>query len=156
MPSTPTPPAASAVRASEQRPSPLAGELRISIGRMNRQIKARRGDADLPDPQFSVLVVLSKNGPLSPGAIADHEHVQPPSMTRTVNALAELGLVAKTEHPTDGRQVVVTLTPAGEAEVRETRRRRDTWLAQRLTSLTPEERSTLAEASQLLRRIAAG
>jgi DNA-binding MarR family transcriptional regulator len=50
----------------------------------------------------------------------------------------------------------VSLTEPGEAEVRETRRRRDAWLADQLETLTPEERRTLAQAAVLLRRIAAG
>jgi DNA-binding MarR family transcriptional regulator len=146
---TPVPTAASC------RPTTLAGELRVAISASARRIRSRRGAADLPDPQFNVLAILLRQGPLTPGALADAEHVQPPSMTRTVNALVDLGFVAKSEHPTDGRQVVVSLTETGEAEVRETRRRRDAWLAQQLTSLTPDERSTLAEAAQLLRKIAA-
>lgn len=150
----PTP--ASATRsAASCRPTTLAGELRVAISASARRIRSRRGAADLPDPQFNVLAILLRQGPLTPGSLADAEHVQPPSMTRTVNALVDLGFVAKSEHPTDGRQVVVSLTEAGEAEVRETRRRRDAWLAQQLTSLTPDERSTLAEAAQLLRKIAA-
>ena len=76
-------------------------------------------------------------------------------MTRTVNGLVELGLVAKAEHPTDGRQVVVSLTDAGVAEVDETRRRRDAWLADRLDTMTPDERTLLVDAAELLRRIAA-
>ncbi|HEY0118750.1 MAG TPA: MarR family transcriptional regulator [Cellulomonas sp.] len=142
-----------APRAAECRPSTLAGELRVALGRTTRQLRSRRGDADLPDPQFNVLAMLLKQGPLTPGALAEQEHVQPPSMTRTVNALVQLGLVSKAEHPTDGRLVVVSLTDAGAAEVRETRRRRDAWLAQRLSTLTAQERSTLAEAARLLRRI---
>ena len=67
----------------------------------------------------------------------------------------ELGLVAKAEHPTDGRQVVVSLTDAGVAEVDETRRRRDAWLADRLRQMTQDERALLADAAELLRRIAA-
>ncbi|WP_448059168.1 MarR family winged helix-turn-helix transcriptional regulator [Cellulomonas hominis] len=143
----------SAPRAAECRPSTLAGELRVALGRTTRQLRSRRGDADLPDPQFNVLAMLLKQGPLTPGALAEQEHVQPPSMTRTVNALVRLGLVSKAEHPTDGRLVVVSLTDSGAAEVRETRRRRDAWLAQRLSTLTAQERSTLAEAARLLRRI---
>jgi DNA-binding MarR family transcriptional regulator len=75
-------------------------------------------------------------------------------MTRTVAALAELGLVTRTEHPADRRQVLVALTPAGTATVRETRRRRDAWLARRLAALTPAEREDLARAAEILRRIA--
>lgn len=134
----------------------LAGELRVALAKSTRRIRSRRGAADLPDPQFNVLAILLREGPLTPGALADAEHVQPPSMTRTVNALVELGFVRKSEHPTDGRQVVVSLTGPGEAEVRETRRRRDAWLADQLETLTPEERRTLAQAAVLLRRIAAG
>lgn len=136
--------------------SALAGELRVALARSTRRIRSRRGAADLPDPQFTVLAVLLREGPLSPGALADGEHVQPPTMTRTVNALVDLGFVRKSEHPTDGRQVVVSLTEAGEAEVRETRRRRDAWLADQLDLLTGDERETLADAAELLRRIAAG
>jgi len=134
----------------------LAGELRVALAKSSRRIRSRRGGADLPDPQFNVLAILLREGPLSPGALADAEHVQPPSMTRTVNALVELGFVQKSEHPTDGRQVVVSLTAPGEAEVRETRRRRDAWLAAQLDTLTDDERRTLAQAAVLLRRIAAG
>ena len=138
------------------RDSELAADLRRALGSSTRRIRSRRGAADLPDPQFNVLAILLREGPLTPGALADAEHVQPPSMTRTVNALVALGFVAKSEHPTDGRLVVVSLTPAGEAEVRETRRRRDAWLAEQLGTMTADERRTLAEAAVLLRRIAAG
>lgn len=134
----------------------LAGELRVALAASTRRIRSRRGAADLPDPQFNVLAILLREGPLTPGALADVEHVQPPSMTRTVNALVQLGLVQKSEHPTDGRLVVVSLTTAGEAEVRETRRRRDAWLAARLDTLTDDERQVLAQAATLLRRVASG
>ncbi|WP_169164545.1 MarR family winged helix-turn-helix transcriptional regulator [Cellulomonas taurus] len=137
------------------RPGALAGELRGAIGVSHRRIRSRRGAADLPDAQFTVLAVLLREGPLTPGALADREHVQPPTMTRTVNTLVDLGFVTKEPHPTDGRLVMVRLTAAGESEVRETRRRRDDWLAQQLKKLTAEERSTLAEAAVLLRRITA-
>ncbi|WP_309133861.1 MarR family transcriptional regulator [Cellulomonas sp.] len=133
----------------------LAAELRVSLGRATRRIKGERGDAGLSDPQFNVLAILLREGPMSPGALADLERIQPPSMTRTVNCLVERGLVRKDEHPTDGRQVVVTLTEAGEAEVAETRRRRDAWLSARLAGLTAAERTTLVQAAELLRRIAA-
>ena len=135
--------------------SALAGELRIAVGRASRRIRAERGEAGLTDPQFTVLAWLTKDGPLAPGQLAERERIQPPSMTRTVNGLVELGLVAKSEHPTDGRQVVVTLTEAGVAEVNETRRRRDAWLAERLSKMTKDERTLLADAAELLRRIAA-
>jgi len=132
----------------------LAGELRVALGQAARRIRQQRGDAGLTDPQYNVLLWLTKKGPLTPGQLADLERIQPPSMTRTVNGLVELGLVGKTEHPTDGRQVVVTLSDLGVAEVAETRRRRDAWLTQRLQEMSPDERRLLTDAVELLRRIA--
>jgi DNA-binding MarR family transcriptional regulator len=120
-----------------------------------RRLRAEKSDTDLTDAQYSVLAVLDRHGPMSPGELAEHERVQPPSMTRTVAALAELGLVTRAAHPVDRRQVVVTLAPEGAAVVRETHRRRDAWLARRLAELTPRERAVLAEASEILRRVAA-
>jgi DNA-binding MarR family transcriptional regulator len=75
-------------------------------------------------------------------------------MTRTLATLTEAGLVTREAHPADGRQVIVRLTPQGRATVRETRRRRDVWLARRLADLEPAERQVLADAAHLLRRIA--
>ncbi|ROS21751.1 MarR family winged helix-turn-helix transcriptional regulator [Cellulomonas sp. PhB150] len=136
-------------------PTPsLASELRVAVGRASRRIRAERGEAGLPDNQFSVLLWIEKRGPLTPGQLAELERIQPPSMTRTVNCLAEDGLVSKAAHPTDGRAVVVSLTAAGKAEITETRRRRDTWLAVRLENLTADEQAHLAAATEILRRLA--
>ncbi|HWJ84035.1 MAG TPA: MarR family transcriptional regulator [Cellulomonas sp.] len=136
-------------------PTPsLASELRVAVGRASRRIRAERGEAGLPDNQFSVLLWIEKRGPLTPGQLAELERIQPPSMTRTVNCLADDGLVSKQAHPTDGRAVVVSLTDAGRSEIAETRRRRDTWLAERLATLTADERAHLAAATEILRRLA--
>ena len=132
----------------------LASELRVSVGRASRRIRAERGEAGLPDNQFSVLLWIEKRGPLTPGQLAELERIQPPSMTRTVNCLADAGLVSKDAHPTDGRAVVVTLTGQGRGEIAETRRRRDTWLEKHLATLTADERVHLTAAADILRRLA--
>ncbi len=135
-------------------PATLSSELRVSVGRFVRRLRAERGEADLTGGQFSVLTTLHSHGDLTPGALAQRERVKPPSMTRTVNALAELGMVEKVEDPTDRRLVVVRLTEAGHREVAETRRRRDAWLAQQLGRLSVEDRAVLARAHELLLELA--
>jgi len=132
----------------------LAAELRMAIMRTSRRLRQERSTDDVTPGQYSVLAVLDRHGPCTPRELAAHEKVQPPSMTRTVAALAELGLVGRTEHPTDGRQVLVSLSAEGRVVVSETRRRRDAWLARRLAELTPAERDTLADAAALLLRVA--
>ncbi|KQX62780.1 hypothetical protein ASD06_12165 [Angustibacter sp. Root456] len=132
----------------------LAVELRHAIMRASRRVRQERSVDDVTPGQYSVLAGLDVHGPLTPREIAAHEKVQPPSMTRTITALEELGLVSRTDHPTDGRQVLVALTPEGSTVVRETRKRRDAWLAKRLAELSPDERDTLARAAEILQRMA--
>ncbi len=135
-------------------PAPLAAELRVGAMRMARRLRRERSSTDITDAQYSVLACLDRRGPQTLRSLADHENVQPPSMTRTVTALEVAGLARRTPHPGDGRQLLVVLTPAGATHVAETRRRRDAWLAGQLAALTPEDRATLARAAALLQEIA--
>ncbi|MBO1752196.1 MarR family transcriptional regulator [Actinotalea sp. BY-33] len=137
------------------RPASLAGDLRVALTHTVRRLRMERSDETITDGQYAVLAALSNRGAMTPSALAEHEHVQPPPMTRTLNALVAAGLVQREEHPTDRRQVLMSITEAGEAEVRETRRRRNAWLADRLAELDPAEREVLAQAAVLLRKLVA-
>ena len=139
---------------SAELPSDLAATLRIALARSWRRMRAERGGAELPDVQLSILVRLVREGSTTPGAIAEYHGIRPPSATRAVQHLEELGLATRTEHPTDRRQVVVSVTDAGRDEVRETMRRRDAWLTRELAALSAAERETLARAATILTTIA--
>jgi len=132
----------------------LAADLRIALMRAVRRLRAERADAELSDGHYSVLAYLDRNGPSTPRQLATFERVQPPSMTRTIAALVDGGFAIRTDHPQDGRQVLVSLTDTGRHTVRETRRRRDGWLTRRLADLDPGERAVLTTATDILRRIA--
>jgi DNA-binding MarR family transcriptional regulator len=133
----------------------LAVDLRIALLRTARRLRSMKSLDELSDGQFSVLAQLHVQGPRTPGELAEAEHVRPPSMTRTIAGLADAGLVQRTDHPTDRRQVLISVTDSGRATVEETRRRRAQWLSRRLDLLTPAERETLADAAAILRRVAA-
>jgi len=112
-----------------------------------------RADTTLSLGQLAALGTLDRHGAMTPGELAAHERVQPPSMTRIVKALEETGYVTRTAHPTDGRQVVVALTEQGARLLKEDRRQREAWLAQRLRDLSPEERDLLHQAAEVLERL---
>jgi DNA-binding MarR family transcriptional regulator len=131
----------------------LAAELRTSVMRLARRLRRMRADTAISLGQLAALGTLDRHGPMAPGELAAHERVQPPSMTRIINALSETGYVSRTPHATDGRQVVVSLTPAGERMLREDRRKREAWLAQRLRDLAPEDRDLLHRAAEVLDRL---
>src|SRR5690625_7341005 len=133
----------------------LAVELRVTAVHLYRRLRAELSTDKVSSAQFSVLSMLDRQGPATPREIADHERVQPPSMTRTIGLLAELELIERTDHPDDGRQVLISLTLKGKTLVDETRKRSDAWLARQLNELTPAERATLADATEILRRLTA-
>ena len=79
---------------------------------------------------------------------------QPPSMTRVIAALEELGYVSRRPHPTDGRQAIVTLTEEAIAFHNAQISAREAWLDKRLAELDPEERELLARAADIIDRMA--
>jgi DNA-binding MarR family transcriptional regulator len=132
----------------------LASRLRLSVMRLARRMRAQRADTMLTLSQLAALSTLDRHGALSPGELAAHEKISPPSMTRLLGVLETGGLVARTAHPTDRRQVLLAVSPAGQALLKEDRRRRDVWLAQRLQDLPADELQVLRRAAGILDRLA--
>ena len=131
----------------------LSSELRLGVMRLARRLRQQRTDESYTPSQLSALAALDRHGALTPGELAAHEHMQPPSMTRIVAALEAADLVTRADHPTDGRLVVLTVTPAGAALLAADRRRRDAWLTKRLAELSPDELSALRAAAPVLERL---
>ncbi len=134
--------------------SGLAATLRVSVARLNRRFRTEHADdVGVSVGGMAVLALLFREGERTIGQLAGAERVRPPSMTRTVTCLEDDGLVERRPHPTDGRQVVISLTQQGEELLAAERRRRDAWLARRLRELTPDERDTLRKAAPILERL---
>jgi DNA-binding MarR family transcriptional regulator len=136
----------------------LATALRISISRLARRLRVERlglggTETALSDIQLAALAALDRHEAMTPGELAEHEKVQPPSMTRVIAVLEERSLVRRAPHATDRRQVVLTVTPEGRALVNRVRRRREAWLAQRLQELSPEQRAILRSAAPILEKL---
>ena len=74
-------------------------------------------------------------------------------MTRVIAVLEERTLVRREPHPTDRRQVILTVTEEGRALVALVRRRREAWFAMRLQELTPHERAVLRSAAPILEKL---
>lgn len=134
----------------------LAKSLRDAITRFNRRVRQARPVGDLTGTQLSAMTSLELAGALTPRELADVERVQPPTMTRIIARLEERGLVQRTPHPTDGRQVILSVTDEGQAVLALHERARETWLTRMLAELTPEERDTLERAAAILEKIARG
>jgi DNA-binding MarR family transcriptional regulator len=135
----------------------LATALRISVTRLARRLRAERmapgREPELSGTQLAALAALERRTAMTPGELAEHERVQPPSMTRVIAALEDRGLVARAPHPTDRRQIVLTITGQGRDLVHRSRTVREAWLARRLEELSPEERAALLAAAPVLEKL---
>jgi DNA-binding MarR family transcriptional regulator len=135
-------------------PDVLAVDLRIAVMRTSRRLRTEASGDVVSPGQFAALARL-RCGPRTLRELADRENVQAPSMTRIVNALNGQGLVTRTPHPEDGRQVLVGITSAGQAALVEAQSHRTAWLSRRVAVLDEEDRRTLSRAAHLLQELSA-
>ena len=130
----------------------MATDLRLACMRISRRIRYESSH-DVAPHQFSVLCRLEE-APRTPGELAEIERVAKPSMTRTVGALVDRGLVLREDDPLDGRSVILSLSEDGRRSVKAIRRKRDAWMASRVARLTREEQDVLARATEILAKVA--
>jgi DNA-binding MarR family transcriptional regulator len=130
--------------------------LRAVIRTFNRRAQADAGAGSPTRSQQAVLAWLEDRGPLSASELATLERIRPQSMSQTVDGLVSRGWVARSAHPKDRRQVLLSLTKDGAAAVRKGRHTRQAWLTEALGQrLAPDELDTLLVAIGLLERVVA-
>ncbi|MBT0566410.1 MarR family winged helix-turn-helix transcriptional regulator [Williamsia sp. CHRR-6] len=133
----------------------LASDLALAVVRLARHLRGRRPTSTVSLTQLSALSTLSREGPMTPGAMAAQERVQPPSMTRVIASLADLGMVKRDPHPTDGRQVIVTLSELGREVITDEANAREAWLRSQLEKLEPDQLGTLRDAVEIMTHLVA-
>lgn len=131
----------------------LAGELSLAVVRLTRHLRGRRADAQISLTQLSALATLNRDGAMTPGSLAAKERVQPPSMTRVIASLSEMALVQRDPHPTDGRQIIVSLSESGRALIADETHAREAWMTEQLSRLSPEQLSVLEQAVGIMKQI---
>jgi DNA-binding MarR family transcriptional regulator len=131
----------------------IAARLRLSATRLARILR-QQADLGLTPSQITALATIAREGPLTLGALADTEHVTPPSMTKVVERLEAFGLIERRADALDRRRVLAAVTPAGDAMLAEARARKDALLAKRVAELAPDDRDRLAAALDVLDRLA--
>lgn len=130
----------------------VAARLRLAVMRLARLLRGHIGD-DVTASQLSALSSLERSGPLTLGELSSVERVKPPTMTRVVASLEELGLVSRTVDDLDRRVARVEATAAGRDLLARSRSRKDAFLAARLRTLSSEDRAALSDAADALERL---
>jgi len=133
----------------------LAGDLRISVGKLVRRLREQAHSGDFTSAQKSVLLRLDRDGPATVSALARAESVRPQSMRVTVVGLESMKAVSGNPDPTDGRQILIDLTPSFRSALNANRAAKEDWLLRALQAqLSSQELNDLAAAIKLLQRLA--
>lgn len=130
----------------------LAARLRLAVTRLARRLRQESDDPVSPT-QVAALATIERCGPLTLGALAEQEGVQPPTVTAAVGKLEERGLVTREVDGRDRRVVRVAVTPEGKRLLARVRTRKTAYLRRRLEALDEHERQTLAAAADVLERL---
>ena len=130
----------------------LAARLRIAVTRLNRRLR-QESLAGVSPAQASALGAIHRLGTPSLGELADHEQVQPPTMTRLAAGLETAGLVSRMADAGDGRVVRVRLTAEGRRALERIRTLKNAFLARGLAALDPADRAAAGALTALLERM---
>jgi DNA-binding MarR family transcriptional regulator len=118
-----------------------------------RGLRAADRASGLTPARLSALSVLVFGGPCTLGRLAATEDVAPPTMTRIVDGLEQLGLATREAHPDSARQVLVRPTEAGTRLMLEAADRRVAAIAGALRTMPIDERRAVVTAAPSLREL---
>jgi DNA-binding MarR family transcriptional regulator len=124
-----------------------------AIGLLVRRVRAAAAANDLSMTESAVLGRLEREGSMTTAELARAEGVKPQSMGTTVAALEEIGLVARSPHPTDGRQMILSLTAKGSTVRSNVKSAKHVWLAQNIAQLEKHEQEALFAAGEIIRQM---
>ncbi|WP_126386566.1 MarR family winged helix-turn-helix transcriptional regulator [Pseudanabaena sp. ABRG5-3] len=106
-------------------------------------------------PQLRALAFIQMNPCSSLVALAEYLGVTSASTSTMVNRLVHKEFITREEHPKLRRQVILSLTPAGEEHLQQVRQISCDRLAEKLVDLSPEQLADLIagleELSQIFR-----
>jgi DNA-binding MarR family transcriptional regulator len=132
-----------------------ACDLRVALGRVVRRLRQGYVVGELTLSESSVLARLDRDGPATPGSLAEGERVRPQAMGTTLSALVERGLVTRKPDAEDGRKVLVSVTEPGVRLLLDRRSHMTQRVATALAeAFSPADRQRLVEAIPLLERLA--
>lgn len=112
---------------------------------MRRRFDERARAIGVTRAQWRTLVVLSRNEGINQGGLADLLEVEPITLCRMVDRLAEAGLVERRRDPADRRAWRIHLTDAARPLLGQLRGIADQMIAQALEGISADRQAALFE-----------
>src|ERR1043166_8026784 len=135
-------------------PTTVANRLRPALLRLNRELRREIHSLGVTGGQVSLLIKVQKEPGIGIRELARWERMSTPGMSKYVARLESAGLVRRTELA-DRRRVGLEVTPEGSRVLSSVKRRRTTWLGERLRGLEPDELDAVDAAVEPLLKLLA-
>jgi len=133
----------------------LADELRPALLRASRRLRQEAQRAGVSQLDAQILGAVKKHPGIGVSGLADREQMTRPSMSGHVKRLEAAGWIERDEASgEDRRRVGIRLSAKGAKALEAIRRRRNDWLAARLSTLSPTARAALKAAAEPLMHLA--
>jgi DNA-binding MarR family transcriptional regulator len=124
--------------------NPTLGFLLHEVARLLRKrFEQRAKDLGLTRSQWQVLAYLSKNEGIHQSGLADMLEVEPITLVRILDKLAERGLIERRQHPKDRRVWMLYMRDAARPLVEAMREIGDQTRGEALEGVSPEQREQL-------------
>lgn len=126
----------------------LEHEVGVLVRRVRRVIheRARAVHPDLQPASYLLLAHLAETGPLRSSAVVESLGIDKGAVSRQVQHLVDLDLVARTPDPDDGRATLLSVTDGARRRLAEVARKRRQRLDERLGEWSEDELTELVSA----------
>lgn len=126
----------------------LEHEVGVLVRRVRRVIheRARAVHPDLQPASYLLLAHLAETGPLRSSAVVESLGIDKGAVSRQVQHLVELDLVARTPDPDDGRATLLSVTDGARRRLADVARQRRRLLDERLGEWSEAELTELVSS----------
>lgn len=123
----------------------LESEIGVLMRRARRVIaeRAQAVHPDLPGISYLMLGYIRDNGPVRATEVGAAFHVDKAAVSRHLQQMLEMGLLAKRPDPEDGRAMLISTTAEADERMRAIMVERRRWLDERLGEWGADELETL-------------
>lgn len=127
-----------------------------AVLRLGRRLRAERPASSVSLSQLGILATLQRLGAMPAARLADHERLQPQSLTRLIAEMQDAGLIVRRRGAADRRTLSIELTRKGRAALAHDIGARREWLERAMAAtLSPAERAVLGVSAELMLKVAA-
>ncbi|MCK7642705.1 MarR family transcriptional regulator [Corynebacterium sp. CCM 8835] len=120
-------------------PMDIAARIRPAMTKLYVTYFRMAEQSDLTGPQLTILTRLAEHGASRISEVARQEGIRMPTASNALHQLEHRGMVERIRDTSDRRGVRVQLTELGRTELKRVGDERTTYLADMLSSLSPEK-----------------